>query len=550
MLGSRADDADATTTDTEALIDGHELSNDRDQQRRSLIRRILSSRYTPSLAAEIASLLNLSPRSTLRTSLSNSFRSLVLTSSLSSIAQLSGRSPIWRSLRTRKENCPSQNLIAHIPAITWTLRDEQELNANRKANAALLAQCCGVLPSPARCIHQQLNDATDAGTFVNVPVVESLFAAEIVTTDLLGNCLLHVAARWAVDMTTIARLVQRLPIGWNVTILNRDSETFLHVLNPTSITSADDFAALLHVLRTKKFDFCQRDCEGRTFVTRLVTRSGLPWKALVCLLETATREELRCWAMPQMTENLAWNELLCQIFDKLARETGHALGLVLHSQHLLHRCLMPEDDSMVAFTIRPGGISTTVYYGYRFVINRAWTLASLVTTLNWEHGWDMVWGESQKVPLDDIQTMKFDSALEFAIECGVPVDLPDTYTGQTPLMLLLTGFSCAMQQPQDAAVKLSDSLEERCVKLLLDAGASLDQVDKQGNSPVHYAAALGLSTSLKIFVHRGGSVSLQNSHGLTPAQVAAASMKYGKLSNLLSTSRTARLYESVSILTR
>jgi ankyrin repeat protein len=87
-----------------------------------------------------------------------------------------------------------------------------------------------------------------------------------------------------------------------------------------------------------------------------------------------------------------------------------------------------------------------------------------------------------------------------------------------------------------------------CIQVLLDAGASLHHVDHQGNSPLHYAAALGLTLALKTFVNWQGDMGLTNKQGYTPPQLAAASLKYAKASLPQSSSRAARLYETISIL--
>lgn len=540
--------ANPTTTTQPHVPDS--IAPSREQNRKSRLRRVLPSNRSSHLPAEIASLRSLSARSSLRTSLCSSLRSGLLRSSLISVTPSENEHNFWRKLVTRAEASPDPRWdTPDFEPQLETVQDHEEYESSKAATDAVLAHCCGasngnLTPEEAQCIHLRLLNTIRTRTRLQRSVVTKLTMHDITDTDQLGNCLLHTAARWGVHIATIAKIVERLPLGAAADVLNTKRETFLHVLDPKAVTSAEDFAALVYLLRAKEFDFCQLDCSGRTFVTRLLRRSGFPWKALVYLLETAPQEDLLHWSSPQRSSSHEGHVLLRDILEKQRRESGQALGLALHCQYLLQKGLLGQDSGPIkiisgAFTGEFMDVMgpTTANIGMTGKLHR------LIGTMN---GQDNL--GTRYFQISPTESFEFVDALQYALKRTFTSDMIDLDTGQSPLMTLLVGFSCATAQSRGPVIQPTDPMQEQCVKLLLDSGASLDTVDFDGNTALHYAAALGLNPALKIFVQRNGDLKRQNNHGFTPAQVAASSMRYGKATNPQSVSRTAQLYESISIL--
>jgi ankyrin repeat protein len=63
----------------------------------------------------------------------------------------------------------------------------------------------------------------------------------------------------------------------------------------------------------------------------------------------------------------------------------------------------------------------------------------------------------------------------------------------------------------------------KAIKLLLDAGAKIDAVDDEGDTPLHEAARIGSVRGAEILVARGAKVNAKNKAGETPLSIAKQS---------------------------
>jgi len=54
------------------------------------------------------------------------------------------------------------------------------------------------------------------------------------------------------------------------------------------------------------------------------------------------------------------------------------------------------------------------------------------------------------------------------------------------------------------------------VKVLLDAGADINQANETGDTPLHAAAATGPLAVIQLLVDRGANIDAQNKAGMTP----------------------------------
>ncbi|KAK6156956.1 hypothetical protein DH2020_011204 [Rehmannia glutinosa] len=61
---------------------------------------------------------------------------------------------------------------------------------------------------------------------------------------------------------------------------------------------------------------------------------------------------------------------------------------------------------------------------------------------------------------------------------------------------------------------------DKCAQVLLEAGAKVDVLDKNKNTPLHYAAGYGRKDCVELLLKNGAAVTLQNLDGKTPIDVA------------------------------
>ncbi|KAL6953522.1 hypothetical protein U1Q18_046363 [Sarracenia purpurea var. burkii] len=64
------------------------------------------------------------------------------------------------------------------------------------------------------------------------------------------------------------------------------------------------------------------------------------------------------------------------------------------------------------------------------------------------------------------------------------------------------------------------SLQVKCAQILLEAGATVDALDKNKNTALHYAAGYGRKECVALLLEHGAAVTLQNLDGKTPIDVA------------------------------
>ena len=60
----------------------------------------------------------------------------------------------------------------------------------------------------------------------------------------------------------------------------------------------------------------------------------------------------------------------------------------------------------------------------------------------------------------------------------------------------------------------------KCAEILCDNKADCNAVDKNKNTPLHYAAGYGRADIVKLLVDAGASVTLRNLDGKSPLDVA------------------------------
>ena len=105
--------------------------------------------------------------------------------------------------------------------------------------------------------------------------------------------------------------------------------------------------------------------------------------------------------------------------------------------------------------------------------------------------------------------------LRKGLRAGIRPDVTDDY-GRTPLHYL-----CGPLHPQASSnTTAADDRRAACFKLLRDAGASLDAVDRDRWTPLHHAAIRANVEILTLLVEAGANVNAADSDGCTALHFA------------------------------
>jgi Ankyrin repeat len=112
---------------------------------------------------------------------------------------------------------------------------------------------------------------------------------EINAKDNFDNTPLHFAA--ASGKASLSLLVFLIEEGADIRAKNTSGETFMHVLNQTSLGSTKNLCRLLSLLTTLSFPFSDRDCHGRTIAHSLLNGIDIKdiptetWKEILSILK-------------------------------------------------------------------------------------------------------------------------------------------------------------------------------------------------------------------------------------------------------------------------
>ncbi|KAK3400848.1 hypothetical protein B0T20DRAFT_153846 [Sordaria brevicollis] len=346
-------------------------------------------------------------------------------------------------------------------------------------NNALLAMCCSahIATSSPPCVHERLSKAIEAQeseghAFRKFTVTDE----EANMVDKYGNILLHVAARWGARVSILLLLLRHTD---DIQAINVRGETFLHVYEPPSHPKLRpaSFINLVRHLRSRGFDFCQRDVEKRTFLQHLVPKKTFPIEILHCLFREVGHGTARF---------LVANK--CSADERL----WHCIRKNLSYQSpKLHRIFGDEQEFVRRYLPEFMGDTSC---------NNSTRMTMTSDSDSWR-GSGYTGRSSRGSTASSSQCIK-----------------------RTPVMRLL----CKIASGRDSEKNGGEANLDQRLETLLGIGpkmtkqdieALLNERDTEGNSALHYAAEFGIVAAVKFIVSHGAQVNVMNNCGNTPLQL-------------------------------
>ena len=337
-------------------------------------------------------------------------------------------------------------------------------------NAALVRMCCSAhVGSNSGCVHERLSRAIDAQKaegpdFRHFSVTDE----EANMVDKFGNSLLHVAARWGARVSLVLLILRHTD---DVQMINHRGETFLHVFDPPDAPPMRpaSFLNLVRNLRSRGFDFCQRDVDKQTFLHPLAARREFPIETLYHIFREVGHGAARFLvANKSVNGDRLWHSVRRNL-EKTAPK--------------LHRIFGDE----VEFIRR---------YLPEFSDSKAPSTADNSTC-----------GSGSTISLHPAEP-QFD-----------PNDSSAQAVRRTPLMKLLRRAAGRGLSDKELSSKLDSVYEAALKQSDFDLHSFLGKRDTEGNTALHYAAEFGLVLAVQFLCTKGAAVNVFNNCSNTPLQL-------------------------------
>ncbi|KAM7190901.1 hypothetical protein V8F33_009212 [Rhypophila sp. PSN 637] len=351
-------------------------------------------------------------------------------------------------------------------------------------NSALVGMCCAayVGTSTQGCVHERLSRAISAQrsegpAFCQFTVTDE----EANAVDKYGNTLLHVAARWGARVSLLILILRHT---LDISMVNHRGETFLHVYDPPTHPRLRpaSFLNLIRCLRSKGFDFCQRDVDKQTFLHLLVPKKAFPVELMHCLFREVGHGTSRFLVASKSFHD----ERLWHCVRKNLNQHAPKLHRVFGDEIELARRYLPEfsdsrSSSRNAFTPDMGRMS-----------------------------WESNSYRSQQQEKRQSMTSSVGSQYPTA--------------KRTPLMNLLRRIAAGREstdKDMEARIEKALGINTPGGGKLSNAelGVLLNERDTEGNAALHYAAEFGIVAAVKYLCAHAAQVNCFNNCGNTPLQL-------------------------------
>ncbi|KAH7380994.1 ankyrin repeat-containing domain protein [Cadophora sp. MPI-SDFR-AT-0126] len=343
---------------------------------------------------------------------------------------------------------------------------------------------------------------------------ESILASDLETFDSFRNTVLHIAATLGSRPSYITSLIL---LGADVNCLNNAGQTFLHLMELSSCHSIGSLDSLLGTLVQYQFDFQQQDQNGQTAIHAL-THEDLPWRTLDSLIHSFFTHEVE---FPVCRDNL-----------------GNTI-----SQHLLEKGFVPSDP--IRYSRKSIYEPPTHVWGEVHSIQEMGTqlfensdvpndhqnidaIEKMMETIEYEShaemqktiigaGIDPLYEDNKgRNGLHCLAKKLFESQRECYLDGLLRKGVnPNSYDNQ--------GFTPLMSFVHHVREEESEQDLDLLVARMLEAGADINNRNRQGETALHLAVKLGRRVATKILLSHGANLHARNSSGLG---VLALGMKY------------------------
>lgn len=404
---------------------------------------------------------------------------------------------------------------------------------DKELNHALFRMCCvAYVGRETDCVHDRLAKAIDAQksegrAFTDFRITEE----EANMVDEFGNSLLHVAARWRARVSILLLIIKYTD---DVQVVNHRGETFLHVFDPPEDPRMRpvSFIHLIRTLRSRGYDFCQRDVNKCTFLPHFVAKEWIPTETLYHVF----REVGHGAARFLVANKSADGERLWHIIRRNLNKTCPKLHRIFGDEVEFIRRYLPEFSSQGK---APSTADTSTLGSDSLLSIHPTEAAALNLAL------DPNDSNAQKVrrsPLmkvlrraaggrgmsDAELTTKLESIFEAEVTARTQElekqgyrepkpelndQPPPHYAWETALVL------SEFRRKLDAGEIPDPDDAEKFGKPRYPAEEVLSRRDTEGNSALHYASEFGLVPAVEFFCAKGASVNVFNNCGNTPLQL-------------------------------
>ena len=315
--------------------------------------------------------------------------------------------------------------------------------------------------------------------------------------DRFDNTLIHAVAAQSAGYAILREFING---GAAMNATNTANQSFMHVLNPTTLASTGLLPRFLSKLRMLNFDFSRQDHQGMNILQALleyplhhVVLRGVFEALKPSLPLLMCRDDLGRSVRSRLLSLVIWGNWN---HDERLKKTAH---------DLLSRYLgvYPNSYDELSFEIAPLPRSEKSADSLQDTIIQAAKKPGFEDRFG-RNGLHCLAQRSYRRPtrasICDQEMPTFDQLLRV----GVSATSYDR-TGRTPLLVLLYFH--------DKEVIGADSRLRKSMTSLIKAGASVHCRDRQGENVLHWAVKQGIITATRLLIDQGANVHARNKDG-------------------------------------